>query len=94
MVLHLNSNATNPMVRVIKTTVSFSSQQVQNWIMSTDHESKIAEDGLRYKRKESGSPFPNIGSHHQLLQMRVCAHQVGGLDLQQRIPIHRLDCRC
>jgi hypothetical protein len=30
--------------------------------MSTDHESKIAEDGLRYKRKESGSPFPNIGS--------------------------------
>jgi len=30
--------------------------------MSKDHESKIAEDGLRYKRKESGSPFPNIGS--------------------------------
>jgi hypothetical protein len=30
--------------------------------MSKDQESKIAEDGLRYKRKESGSPFPNIGS--------------------------------
>ena len=36
--------------------------QVQNWIMSTDHESKIAVDGLRYKRKESGSPFKNTGS--------------------------------
>jgi hypothetical protein len=30
--------------------------------MSTDPESKITEDGLRYKRKASGSPFPNIGS--------------------------------
>ena len=30
--------------------------------MSTDPESKITEDGLRYKRKASGSPFQNIGS--------------------------------
>uniref|UniRef100_UPI004047E524 hypothetical protein n=1 Tax=Limnohabitans sp. TaxID=1907725 RepID=UPI004047E524 len=30
--------------------------------MSTAPESKITEDGLRYKRKASGSPFPNIGS--------------------------------
>jgi hypothetical protein len=29
--------------------------------MSTDQDSKITEDGLRYKRKESGSPFQNIG---------------------------------
>jgi hypothetical protein len=29
--------------------------------MSNDQESKIAKDGLRYTRKESGSPFQNIG---------------------------------
>ena len=44
-----------------KTSVDFFSHQVQNASMSNEQDSKIAEDGLRYKRKESGSPFQNIG---------------------------------
>jgi hypothetical protein len=31
-------------------------------MMSNDQDSLISGDGLRYKRKESGSPFKNIGS--------------------------------
>jgi hypothetical protein len=45
-----------------KTNVAFLMQQVQNNLMSNDQDSKIAGDGLRYKRKESGSPFKNTGS--------------------------------
>jgi hypothetical protein len=37
----------------------FFSQQVQNKSLISDQESKIVKDGLRYKHKESGSPFKN-----------------------------------
>jgi hypothetical protein len=35
---------------------------VQNKCIGIDQDSNIAEDSLRYKRKESGSPFKNTGS--------------------------------
>ena len=44
-----------------KTNIAFVLAPVQNRCMSIDQESNIAEDGLRYKRKVSGSTFKNRG---------------------------------
>ena len=68
-----------------KTNVAFVSAQVQNNHMSTDQESKIAEDGLRYKRKESGSPFQNIGSMATISCYKCGLHKPRALGMFKKL---------
>ena len=53
--------------------------------MSTDQESKIAEDGLRYKRKESGSPFQNIGSMATISCYKCGQHKPRALGMFKKL---------
>jgi hypothetical protein len=53
--------------------------------MSTDQESKIAEDGLRYKRKESGSPFQNIGSMATISCYKCGLHKPRALGMFKKL---------
>ena len=53
--------------------------------MSTDQESKITEDGLRYKRKASGSPFPNIGSRAAISCYKCGLHKPRSLGMFKKL---------
>ena len=53
--------------------------------MSTDPESKITEDGLRYKRKASGSPFPNIGSRATISCYKCGLHKPRSMGIFKKL---------
>jgi hypothetical protein len=58
-----------------KTNVAFISAQVQNASMSNNQESQIANDGLRYKNKEGGSPFKDSANMSSISCYKCGVHK-------------------
>ena len=58
-----------------KTNVAFISAQVQNGPMNNNQESQIANDGLRYKNKESGSPFKDSANMSSISCYKCGVHK-------------------